>query len=396
MTDGTKTKMVGRGGWWLNHPLAFMRRKEIFHPGRVGADDPLDWNIAHKIFAVRPEPGDCSLYLRHVEEIICSGDELAFEYVLNWLARMAQQPGEVGRVAIGLHSEAEGTGKGTFATYALGLFRDQYQLGLHNPEHVTSKFNAHFDGKIAVFADEAFFEKDHRGVGVLKALITEKEFLVERKGVDVQEPARNCTHLILATNRSRVVHINKGDRRFFLLDVSEARANNEGRHTEYFRAIHDQMANGGRAALLDILLKRDISGFDPERRPETASRARHIREGLGADGVSAAIEELSPETTIEEFKNGATERREIVGVIDGEWRVAEEDLFNLLGLRTAVQRTEVLVDRARKLMRHHGWTSWAGKKTRLEPRPSERMSKRGWARPVAEPALPGVMPEEDA
>jgi hypothetical protein len=38
----------------------------------------------------------------------------------------------------------------------------------------------------------------------------------------------------------------------------------------YFVAILNQMANGGRAALLDMLLKRDIANFNPEAIPVTA------------------------------------------------------------------------------------------------------------------------------
>jgi hypothetical protein len=43
---------------------------------------------------------------------------------------------------------------------------------------------------------------------------------------------------------------------------------------EYFTALVKQMENGGRAALLHMLLRRDISNFNPEAIPQTEELAQ--------------------------------------------------------------------------------------------------------------------------
>jgi hypothetical protein len=116
-----------------------------------------------------------------------------------------------------------------------------------------------------VFADEAFFaDGDRAAEGVLKALITEPEQQVEAKFKDAVT-CRNMVHLIMASNNDRIISAAPEERRFCLLDVSDA---HEQDHT-YFNAILRQMDDGGRAAMLFDLQREDLSQFDPRKFPVT-------------------------------------------------------------------------------------------------------------------------------
>jgi hypothetical protein len=69
----------------------------------------------------------------------------------------------------------------------------------------------------------------------------------------------NCVHLVLASNDDWVVPAGADERRFLVLDVGAA-------HTQdvaYFGSIVEHMEkNGGREALLHMLMNRDLSQFE--------------------------------------------------------------------------------------------------------------------------------------
>ncbi len=74
----------------------------------------------------------------------------------------------------------------------------------------------------SLFADEAFFAGDPRHIDVLKALITEQTIAIERKFVDAHQ-GRNRLGIMMASNSTYVVAAGKDARRFFCLDVPDAR-----------------------------------------------------------------------------------------------------------------------------------------------------------------------------
>ena len=98
--------------------------------------------------------------------------------------------------------------------------------------------------------------------------MTENTMPIEMKGVDVQN-AQNFVRLIMASNNDWVVPASVDQRRFVVMEVGNARMQD----SSYFNALWEQMEQGGRQALIQFLLDRDLSGVELRRIPRTDALA---------------------------------------------------------------------------------------------------------------------------
>ncbi len=252
-----RTKEAGK--WWRKHPLRRQFETIKFAPERTLAPDV--YNLWQG-FSVDSRPGDCSLYLAHIRDNICAGNEELYEYVLGWMACTVQRPASPGEVALVLRG-GRGVGKSFFAKHLGHLFGRHY-MQVSNSSHLVGNFNAHLRDLVILFADEAFYANDKKHESILKALVTESMTVIEAKGVDV-EPAPNYIHLIMASNDPHVIPAGGDERRFCVLDVGERHK----KDSTYFKAIADQLDDGGYAALLHELRAHDLDGFDVRDVPVT-------------------------------------------------------------------------------------------------------------------------------
>jgi hypothetical protein len=254
--NGEKT--VGIGSYWLSHPKRRQYEGIVFAPGH---ETPKHYNL-YQGFAVEPKSGDCSLYLGHIHDVIASGDDEIYDYTIAWMADAVQNPDKRPGTAIVLRG-LQGVGKGVFCSEFGKLFGPHF-VRVYHSKHLTGNFNAHLKSALIVLADEAFWAGDKAGEGALKAMITEEFLPIEFKGKDAIY-VRNHIRLLVASNSDWVVPAGLEERRFFVIDVSEARMQDR----RYFGAIVDQMENGGREALLDFLLNYDLNGIDLGKFPQT-------------------------------------------------------------------------------------------------------------------------------
>jgi Family of unknown function (DUF5906)/Bifunctional DNA primase/polymerase, N-terminal len=258
--DGTAI-MVPAGKLWLNH----RKRRSylggvVFDPAGGERDDQFNlW----RGFSIKPKPGNWSLMSRHMLEVICGGNIDHCLYLRGLMARMVQQPWELGEVAVVLCAP-EGAGKGVFIDTLMELFAP-HALQVSNSQHLVGKFNEHLRDCLLLFADEAFFAGDRAHVGVLKALITEKNLIVEPKGFPAF-PVPNRLHIFMASNNDWVVPADLASRRWFVPNVSPIRLGDRA----YFNALCRQMEHeGGLAAMLHDLLHDDLADFDHRDIPKT-------------------------------------------------------------------------------------------------------------------------------
>jgi len=252
------------GPAWMNHRQRRTYDQVVFDPSGRAANDSV-YNLWRGL-AVEPREGDCSKFLEHIRDNICSGDLACYEYLLNWMAHLVQRPGELPGVAIVLKG-MQGTGKGVFASTFGKLFGRHYRH-VTSREHLLGKFNGHLQDAVLVFADEAVWGGNKEQEGVLKTLITEPRRQYEQKYQGVVE-LDNYTRVIMATNNDWAVPAGLEERRFFVLQVSNAKLQDN----VYFGAIKHQILNGGIEALLYYLLNRDLSGVQIRKFPRTSALA---------------------------------------------------------------------------------------------------------------------------
>jgi hypothetical protein len=272
-SDDKGPKMVPLGKWWIDHPDARRYDYVVFLPG---ADSeiiipqiygfPIKKLNLWQGFGCEAIPGDCSLYLNHLRNVICRGEQEIYDYVIRWFARGVQYPDRQGEVAIVLKG-SKGSGKSIAAKNYGSLFGRHYMNVTHSG-HLTGNFNEHLRNCIFLFADEAFYAGDKKNSGVLKTLITEDVLMIEAKGLNA-EPSKNCIHLMMASNDDWIVPTSADERRFLVLELTDEVAQN----TAYFKALQDQMDHGGREALLHHLLSIDLTDFEVRRPPKTAALA---------------------------------------------------------------------------------------------------------------------------
>jgi hypothetical protein len=201
----------------------------------------------------------------HIRRVICGGDETgqAAEYLLNFIARMFQEPNRPGEVAIVLRG-ARGAGKGMLLNWLWRAW-GQHAVHISSARHLVGNFNAHLRDCVMLFADEAF-AGDRSHEGVLKALITEPSLPIEGKYQNLVE-VMNMLHIFISSNADRVVPAAIDERRFCVLDVADNRIGDRA----YFAALTTQMESGGLAALIHDMLHRDLASFEVRDVPATAA-----------------------------------------------------------------------------------------------------------------------------
>jgi phage/plasmid-associated DNA primase len=116
-----------------------------------------------------------------------------------------------------------------------------------------------------MFADELIWGGKKQSEGVLKALITEDSFMLERKGFDSYR-IKNYMRLMVASNESWAVPAGSGERRWCICDCNSKFKDDYA----FFADLERQMLNGGLEAMMHDLLHRQIT-TNQRKAPRTAA-----------------------------------------------------------------------------------------------------------------------------
>jgi hypothetical protein len=246
----------------------YLGRGVVFEPGSP-LEIPNDMLNLWRGFGVVPKAGDWSLMRAHIFNVVCSGDEKHFEYLIKWMAYAVQHPDKPMGVAVAFLG-SQGAGKGIVAR-TFGSFFGKHFVHISHGDQLTGRFNASLGTSCAVFLDEALWAGDKKGEGTLKALITEPSFQMEAK---FRDPimVENRLRIMVASNNDWAVPTGIGDRRWFVLTVANTYAGTG--HRDYWSALYAEVENGGAPAMLHDLLAMDLSGFDVRAIPYTAAKAQ--------------------------------------------------------------------------------------------------------------------------
>ncbi len=257
--------------------LAWKHRREylggvVFDPS--GRERPGVFNL-WRGWPIEPRPGDWSIVREHFREVICSGNEAHFAYVMGWLRRLVQQPDRPGEVVLALRSKEEGAGKGLACTAVRRMF-GQHALAVERTRSLTGQFNAHLRDLVVLVANEAVFAGDHSSGAVLRSLICDPTMQIEQKGVDPFE-VRNFLHILMTTNEDWAVPVSLKDRRFAIFDVSPRRVGDRAYFEKLGNAVDDDAVIG---AMLHDLLAEPLGAFQVRDIPVTAARVEQMVHSL--------------------------------------------------------------------------------------------------------------------
>lgn len=261
-----QTKYIPLPNAWLNSPKRREYKGIIFEPKETKKTD--FYNL-FRGFAYQPIKGDWSLFRNHIRENICNyyntndSGMLYYEWLMAWLARIVQDPGGKKPGTCVVLRGDRGTGKGVFVEIFGKIFGHHF-LQVTNSKQVTGRFNSHLKDCILLYIDEAWFAGDKSSEGVLKGLITSDSHMIELKGKDAFMVS-NHVNSIIASNNDWVVPVGNKERRFFVLDIG----NKHIQDHKYFKAIDDQMNNGGIEAMLYYFMHLDISKYNLREAPKT-------------------------------------------------------------------------------------------------------------------------------
>lgn len=248
---------------WLNHPLRREYKGVEFRPG-----DDFDregyFNLWRGYSVEARKGGSYSVYRDHLFNNVCHGDEKLFRWVFGWFAHIFQRPQERIGTALVLRG-AMGSGKTKVGEVMGSLILSHYFM-VDDPRYVTGQFNAHMASALLLQAEEAVWAGDKAAEGRLKGLITSDRQMIEHKGIDSIR-LKNFVRIVMTSNEDWVVPAGKDERRFCVLDVSNAVAQSH----EYFAEMESQLDNGGREALLYDLLHYDLTGLNLREIPKTAA-----------------------------------------------------------------------------------------------------------------------------
>lgn len=264
--------------FWMRHKKRRQYPEGIgFYPNQ---DTPGRYNL-WRGFSVKPDDSkSCDLFLDHLKNIVCNGNQEHFDYMVGWLAHMIQKPEEKPGVAVVLRGN-KGAGKDTVANYVGRMFTAHYMM-VSQQRHLTGNFNAHQEKVLLLHVEEGFWAGGKSEEGALKSLITSEFATIERKGIDAIQ-VNSVLRVFMSSNEKWVVPASADERRYFVLDINPAytvQGARKAQRADYFKALKRERDKGGPAALLAYLQAYDISDFEVRDVPETLALADQKMAGL--------------------------------------------------------------------------------------------------------------------
>lgn len=248
--------------WWFHHPSRLTYSKMEFRPDRpAGSYRDNEGLVLNQWtgWAIKPKPGDWSLFRELLFNTICHGDVRKFEYMLNWFAAAYQQlDGPIG-TAICING-LKGTGKTTVWEVFSAPFGSSHAMSTSRMEELFGDFNGRMMGKAALLIEEALFAASKAANNILKDWITGSKVAINEKFLPAYTQ-RNYMRIMIFTNSDHIVEATEDERRFF---ITKALANRKG-DEEFWRALRVQMfEQGGNAAFFHDMLERKIPDFDAQ------------------------------------------------------------------------------------------------------------------------------------
>lgn len=248
------------------------------------------------------------IMLNYIKEVLCSGNENHYNYLLKWIANMVN--GNKNDAILYLRSK-QGYGKSTLfefiSTFVIG---DDLSL-MTGSEPLLSKNNAILAGKLLVYFEELETFTTAQWMGVssrLKKMATSTKMIYENKYEKPYE-AKNMNNYAILSNNDAI----KDDegRRYFILDISGHRqiilgSKTEKDNTKFWDDVYacftDEVGHAFYNYLLDVI---ETKGFKPQNFPITNNKidsfAKRLEPHEGFIKHHYVLQKLGIKCTVQEL-----------------------------------------------------------------------------------------------
>jgi hypothetical protein len=172
------------------------------------------------------------LILNHIK-ILCNHDEVAYDYLIKWIAQMIQFP-QIKTVVITLISN-EGAGKGTLMKLFAKMLGSKKILETCTPSRdVFGSFNGLMCDYFLVNLNEVSKAETKGNEGQFKQMVTDGKLTINCKGV-AQYQIDSYHRLFLTSNHLDPITTKKDDRRNVIIRSSDEKIGDK----DYFEEIND-------------------------------------------------------------------------------------------------------------------------------------------------------------
>lgn len=244
-----KTVILDAFEQWLSN----MSRR-LIHKVVLDVDQSQKRNAINLFTGYAVEPISCELddikpFTDYIYNILASGNKEVAQYIFNYMAAIVQL--KKNPHALILKGE-QGAGKSTLTDVLVKILGRDFTSKIQHKDHLVGKFNSHLANKVLVYMEEAMLttkkDKDNAIDDTLKTLITEDTIKIEYKGgatIDID----NRINIIMTTNHDFPVNIEKGDRRYVIVEVSDVKAQDN----DYFDALYAWFRDEGYNKILYVM-----------------------------------------------------------------------------------------------------------------------------------------------
>jgi hypothetical protein len=215
--------------------------------------------------------------LHHIKHIWANNIPERFNYIINWLAHIIQEPWKKNGTVLVLIG-AQGCGKNILCNFLMeNLIGEKYCTTINDLNAITKRFNCLLEHKLLITLDEVSnIEKNyHKTFDILKSLITEKTQKIERKGIDPITIDDYCNYIMLSNNYYPV-KVEGMDRRYAIFDCSNKYIGNR----KYFQDLKNVFTQDVANAFIHFLKNIDITNADLSKIPESKIRNELIQRSI--------------------------------------------------------------------------------------------------------------------
>ena len=260
---------------WLAHPDRRQYQGTVFEPGRATPAGILNLWAG---YAVEPAAGDMAPWLRVLDCVV--PDAATRRYVLRWLARKVQHPGEVPGTIL-LVMGGKGTGKNSLFEPVVRIFGSHGRV-FDDAEQIAGRFTGHLQTVAFAVLDEALFTGNSQQADRIKSRITATSMTFEAKGRDPVQGVNRCAYVSLS-NHAHVWQATIDERRAVVIEAGTGLVNDRAFWTGYYAWLNGT----GPAALLHHLQSLDVQDFDPRAIPKGEALRRQIEQTALRDPAAA-------------------------------------------------------------------------------------------------------------